>query len=234
MNLYMRYSESVLFVLYACMRTPLASAAESGMIIISEWLCISPTEAIRQGDKPYMQHSTLLLCSVEQETINQTNQQTHCNSHSSLLKTLCGKKCEQWFQSARTVPGQGWKPNRTIAVGLATWKCWTVALGPVTTGIPGPCKPSIFPPIRYLSSHHIPTWSIRESCSFWRSFTWWSAMLNPTIIRCVAVENPQFGRDFEWYFRATQWILIGVQIGDPGVKAHLILHISCIDHVLIR
>jgi len=55
MNLYMRYSEYVLYVLYACMRTQLASPAESGMTIILERLCISPTEAIRQGDKPYMQ-----------------------------------------------------------------------------------------------------------------------------------------------------------------------------------
>jgi hypothetical protein len=35
----------------------LASPAESGMTIILERLCISPTEAIRQGDRPYMQHS---------------------------------------------------------------------------------------------------------------------------------------------------------------------------------
>ena len=34
----------------------LASPAEYGMTIILERLCISPTEAIHQGDKPYMQH----------------------------------------------------------------------------------------------------------------------------------------------------------------------------------
>jgi len=45
----------------------LASPAEDEMTIILERLCISPTEAIRQGDKPYMQHSPLLLRSVEQE-----------------------------------------------------------------------------------------------------------------------------------------------------------------------
>jgi hypothetical protein len=33
----------------------LPSTAEYGMTIILERLCISPTEAIRQGDKPYMQ-----------------------------------------------------------------------------------------------------------------------------------------------------------------------------------
>ena len=56
------------------MRTQLASPAESGLTIILERLCISPTEAIRQGDKPYMQHSPLLLRSVEQEN-KQTNKQ---------------------------------------------------------------------------------------------------------------------------------------------------------------
>jgi len=38
-----------------------------GMTIILERICISPTEAICQGDKQYTQHSPLLLCSVEQE-----------------------------------------------------------------------------------------------------------------------------------------------------------------------
>jgi len=59
MNLYMRYSGYVLYVLYACLHTQLASPAEYGMTIILERLCISPTEAIRQGDKPYMQQKTL-------------------------------------------------------------------------------------------------------------------------------------------------------------------------------
>jgi hypothetical protein len=40
MNLYTRYSEYVLYVSYACMRTQLASPAESGMTIILERLCI--------------------------------------------------------------------------------------------------------------------------------------------------------------------------------------------------
>jgi hypothetical protein len=58
------------------MHTPLASAAETGMIIILERLCISPTEAIHQGDKPYMQHFPVLLRSVEQE-YKQTNKQAN-------------------------------------------------------------------------------------------------------------------------------------------------------------
>jgi hypothetical protein len=52
MLVYIQNSE---YVLYACMRTPLASPAEAGNTIIIERLCISRTEAICQGDKPYMQ-----------------------------------------------------------------------------------------------------------------------------------------------------------------------------------
>ena len=40
MNLYKRYPEYVLYVSYACMRTQLASPAESRMTIILERLCI--------------------------------------------------------------------------------------------------------------------------------------------------------------------------------------------------
>jgi hypothetical protein len=87
------------------MRTQLASPAESGMTIILERLCIRPTEAIRQGDKPYMQHSPLLLRSVEQEnkqTNKQTSKQTNSDSHSSLLETLRGKRAgKEYYRSLR-------------------------------------------------------------------------------------------------------------------------------------
>jgi len=55
MNSYTRYSDYVLYVLYACIPTQVASPAKYGMSIILEGLCISPTEVIRQGDEPYMQ-----------------------------------------------------------------------------------------------------------------------------------------------------------------------------------
>jgi len=58
MNWYKGYSEYVLYVLYTCTPTELASPAESEMTLILERLCISPAEAICQGDKPYMQQST--------------------------------------------------------------------------------------------------------------------------------------------------------------------------------
>ena len=85
------------------MRTQLASPAESGiscsvwhlqlslafpaeprMTIILERVCIRPTEAIRQGDKPYIQHSPLLLRSVEQE--KQTNKQANKQAHKQANK----------------------------------------------------------------------------------------------------------------------------------------------------
>jgi len=53
------------------------------------------------GDKPYMQHSPLLLRSVEQEN-KQTKEQTNCNFHSSLLKTLRGKWAgKEYYRSLR-------------------------------------------------------------------------------------------------------------------------------------
>jgi hypothetical protein len=73
----------------------LTSPAEFERTIILEILPISPTEAIRQGDKPYMQHSPILLHSVEQENIQTnkptTKQKIQYHSNSSLLKTLRGK-----------------------------------------------------------------------------------------------------------------------------------------------
>jgi hypothetical protein len=53
----------------------LASRDELGTTIIIARVFISLTEAIRQGDTPDMQHSSLLLRSMEQEN-KQTNQQT--------------------------------------------------------------------------------------------------------------------------------------------------------------
>jgi len=52
-----QYSE---YDLYACMHTQLASPAESGITIILGSLCISPTKAIHQRGRPYMQHSKLV------------------------------------------------------------------------------------------------------------------------------------------------------------------------------
>jgi hypothetical protein len=73
-----------------------------------------------------------------------------------------------------------------------------------------------------------------EWCSFRSSFTSRSAILNLSNIRCVPVKTPRFERDFLCYFIATERILIGVQIGDHGVKEHLKLHLLRIDHVMIR
>jgi len=116
---------------------------------------------------------------------------------------------------------------------LTTQNTRTVAFGPVSTGKPGPCKPGIFPAIKDWSSDRIARWSICKWCGFRSSFTCWSGILNPSIIRCVAVENPRFASEFECYLVATQQILIGVQIANPGVKELLTLHLLRTDHVMI-
>ena len=108
MNLYTRYSEYVLYVSYACMRPQLASPAESG---ISSWvwndhhlseIMHHTTEAIRQGDKPYMQHSPLLLRSMEQEN-KQTKEQT---TVISIVASL--KPCVASEQGKSTTVAWGW------------------------------------------------------------------------------------------------------------------------------
>jgi len=58
---------------------------------------------------------------------------------------------------SRVGSGSGSTRNRTVATGFTTRKTWTVAFGPVSTGKPGPGKPGIFPPIKYLSSDRITT-----------------------------------------------------------------------------
>jgi len=72
-TLYIRYSEYVLYVLYACMRTQLVSPAESPMTIILGRLCISPTEAIRQGGRPYMQQGVRFNSRVSRGEVIRVN-----------------------------------------------------------------------------------------------------------------------------------------------------------------
>jgi hypothetical protein len=110
---------------------------------------------------------------------------------------------------------------------------WTVAFRPVFTGNPGLFNPRTFAPIEYLSSHWIATWSICEWSSVRYCFTCGWPILIVSNNRCVAVETPRIGRNWECYFIVTQQILIGVQIGDQGVNVLLKLHLLRKDHCVI-
>jgi len=106
MNLYMRYSEYVLYVLYACMRTQLASPAESG---ISCWVWNDHhlREIMHQPNlRPYIREINIYATLPPLATLfgarKQTNKLTNCNSHSSLLKTLRGKWAgREYYRSLR-------------------------------------------------------------------------------------------------------------------------------------
>ena len=89
-------------------------------------------------------------------------------------------------------------------------------------------------PIKFLSSHHIAIWSIHERCSFRRSCTSQCWICNLINICWVAVKLC-----CKWclncgFSTVAQWISIGLQIRDWKEKEHLKLHLSCIDHIVIR
>lgn len=96
-------------------------------------------------------------------------------------------------------------------MGHTIRKVWTVVFGPVSTTQPGPFKPALFAPIRYLSADHIVRYPICQWCSYRSSSTCQSPIVNLNNIRFVTVENTWCRHECEWYFIATQWILIAVQ-----------------------
>ena len=95
-------------------------------------------------------------------------------------------------------------------------------------------KSTIVPPIKYLSSDHIVTWSVRRLCSFSPSFPSRSHIYDRTNIRWVAIENPHFLAEIPLFFAAIQRILVQSQIWQQEVKEGLKLHNLHIDHVMIR
>ena len=94
--------------------------------------------------------------------------------------------------------------------------------------------PASLPPIKYLSSDCIVTWSVHRLCSFSPSFPSRSQICDLTSIRWVAIENPHFSADISPYFTAIQRILAQSQIWQLEVKEGLKLHNLCTDHVTIQ
>jgi hypothetical protein len=131
------------------------------------------------------------------------------------------------------VLGYRWNWNRTVAMGLTKCITVTVAFGPVPTRNPWSCAPGVSTPRNFWNYHHIGTWCIRKRCSLRSCFTCRTAILNLSNIHCVLVKDPQFGCDFVCLVVTTAQILIGVHIGDQGVKAHVKLQLLHIDNVMI-
>ena len=136
--------------------------------------------------------------------------------------------------NSRVGSGYGSTRNRTVATGLTTRKTRTIGHGPVLPPKTRHFKFTILPPIKYLRSDRIMTWSVRRLFSFGRSFTSRGQNCDRTNTHCVAIENPPIWRRISPYFTANQRILVWSQILRREEKARLELHNLRTDHVMIQ
>jgi hypothetical protein len=118
--------------------------------------------------------------------------------------------------------------------GLYHTKSRTIANGPVIPPQTRHFNITALPPIRYLSSDCIVTWSVSTLCSSSRSFTPHFLIWDPTNIGSVAIANPQISHKMCLYFTATQRISVGSQIWQQKVKERLELHNLHTDHIMIQ
>ena len=124
--------------------------------------------------------------------------------------------------------------TRTVATGLTTRKTWTVGNGAVLPPKTRHFKFTILAPIKYLSSDHITTWSVRRLGSGPPSFTSHLPICDPTSIRWITIENPPISLRISDYFTNTQRISVRLQIWMQEVKEGLKLDNLHIDYVMIR
>jgi hypothetical protein len=134
----------------------------------------------------------------------------------------------------RVSSGSGSTWNWTVAMGFTTRKTRPTGNGPVSLPKTRHFNITTLPPIKYMSSDRIMTWSVRRLCSSTCSFTSGSQICNPTNIRWVAIEYPLISVKMGCFFPATQRISVGSQIGKWEVKERPERHHLRIDHVLIR
>jgi len=124
-------------------------------------------------------------------------------------------------------------PNSRVGSGSGSTRTRTVATG-LTTRKTRHFNTTTLPPIKYLSSDRIMTWSVRRLCSSSRSFTSRSQICDLTNIRWVAIENPLISLTICPFLTATQRISVGSQIGKWEVKERPELHNLHTDHVTIQ
>jgi len=127
-------------------------------------------------------------------------------------------------------PGQ----FRTRAMGLTTRKTRPIGNGPVIPPKTWHFNITTLPPIEYLSSDRIMTWSLRRLCSSSLICTTRSHICDRTNIRWVAIENLLMSLKICTFFTGTQRISVRLQIGEREVKQRPELHTLCTDHVAIR
>ena len=112
-------------------------------------------------------------------------------------------------------------------------KTRTVPIGPVLPPKTQHFKCSFVPPIKYLSSNRIVTWSIRRLCRFSRSFTSCSQIWDLANIRGVAIDNMWISFKICLYFTAALRISVGLQIWMLELKELAKLHHLRIHHGII-
>jgi len=130
--------------------------------------------------------------------------------------------------------GSGCTRNRTMATPLGTRKTWIIGNGPILPPIPRHSVVTILPPIDYLSSDHIMTWSVRTLCGCRRSSTSCCQICDGTNIRWIAIEHPQILPPISCYFTPIQGILVHLQICTWEVEEWLPLDNQCTDHFVIH
>jgi len=125
-------------------------------------------------------------------------------------------------------------PNWSVATDLTTRKTRTVRNGPVLPPIIRHVKFHILAPIKYLTSDHTMTWSVRTLCSFIHCLTSRCQMCDPNNTRWVAIENPPISLNIRCYFTMIQQILVWLQIWKREVEERPKLPNLRNHHVMIR
>ena len=136
--------------------------------------------------------------------------------------------------NSRVGSSSGSTRNQTVATGLTTRNTRPIGNGPVSQPKTWHFNIKTLPPIKYLSSDRIMTWSVRRFYISSRSFTSRSQICDLTNILWVAIENPRISLEICTVFWATRWISVGSQIGKQEVKERPELHNLRTDHVPIR
>jgi len=113
-------------------------------------------------------------------------------------------------------------------------KTRTVAIGPLLPPKTRHFNLTALPPIKYLRSDCILTWSIHTFCIFRRSFTPSFQFCDATNMCGVVIENPWVWSKDSIDFTAIPRIFVGSQIWHREVKEHLKLQKLDIDNAMIR
>jgi len=139
-------------------------------------------------------------------------------SSARIQRHLCGYLDRDWAlvlamcQTSWLDSGFYSTSHRTAAMALTTRKTRTIGNGPVLPPNTNHEKLTNMPPIKYLSSHGIMTWSIHTLCCLSRSFTSHCQIYDRNNVHWVAIEHLQTTETPASNITAMQWMLVRSQI----------------------